>query len=222
MKLTDENRLSIQRPELCSQWNYEKNGDLKPCDVSVGARLKVWWKCEKGHDTFVQIQYRTAGQRCPYCMNQKACKDNCLETLSPELAKEWNYDKNNGLLPSEVVSGSNKSVWWKCNCGNEWEARISTRYGQKQNCPNCYKLNGRYSGLGKKLFDGNKILMEEWDYTKNKNIDPKKLLCFLIKGHGGLENVDIHGMPKLKLGIEATDVHFVVARVLMITTVWQL
>lgn len=36
--------LAEARPDLAKEWNYEKNGDLKPEDVSCGSHKKVWWK----------------------------------------------------------------------------------------------------------------------------------------------------------------------------------
>ena len=36
--------LAEARPDLAKEWNYEKNGDLKPEDVSCGSGKKVWWK----------------------------------------------------------------------------------------------------------------------------------------------------------------------------------
>ena len=49
-KLTDKNRLSIVNSELCKEWDYDKNGDLTPDNVSYGSNKKVWWKCKKGHE----------------------------------------------------------------------------------------------------------------------------------------------------------------------------
>jgi hypothetical protein len=37
----------------------------------------------------------------------------------PEIAKEWHPTKN-VLTPDNVVSGSNKKAWWKCEkCSHE-------------------------------------------------------------------------------------------------------
>ena len=44
----------------------------------------------------------------------------------PTLLAEWNWDKNNdiGLHPNELLLGSNKKAWWKCEKGHEWLASI--------------------------------------------------------------------------------------------------
>ena len=62
---------------------------------------------------------------------------NDLETLNPTLAKEWNYEKNSGLKPEDVMPNSSKKVWWKCQNGHEWQATINNR-SNGRGCPKCY------------------------------------------------------------------------------------
>ncbi len=63
-----------------------------------------------------------------------------LAFQSPDIAREWNYEKNGDLLPSGFANGSNKKVWWKCAvCQHVWQAAIGNRTGQKQGCPECEK-----------------------------------------------------------------------------------
>jgi hypothetical protein len=64
--------------------------------------------------------------------------DNCLQTVNPELAKQWHPTKNGGLTPNDVTKGSNKKVWWYCENGHEWEASIANRT-KGNGCPNCYR-----------------------------------------------------------------------------------
>jgi hypothetical protein len=64
---------------------------------------------------------------------------NDLETINPELVKQWHPTKNGDLKPSDVVSGSKKKVWWICNEGHEWEASILNRAKKNSGCPHCYK-----------------------------------------------------------------------------------
>lgn len=64
--------------------------------------------------------------------------ENDLETLRPDLAEEWDFDKNK-FLPSDITCGSGRTVWWKCkDCGYSWPTRIQQRTnGRNSNCPNC-------------------------------------------------------------------------------------
>lgn len=82
-------------------------------------------------------------QNCPYCANKRVGKINNLLKNYPSVCKDWDYSKNE-LLPSEIVSRSNKKVWWKCHkCGYEWEASPNTRTGKtKSGCYHCAKSKG--------------------------------------------------------------------------------
>lgn len=61
--------LTITNPELLSEWDFEKNGDLLPENVSCGSNLKVFWKCNRGHTWRAQIASRAKGRKacCPIC-----------------------------------------------------------------------------------------------------------------------------------------------------------
>ena len=63
-----------------------------------------------------------------------------LLNLNPQLAEEWNYDKNGKLKPDMVTANSHKKVWWKCEKGHEWQATIADR-NAGSGCPICYKEN---------------------------------------------------------------------------------
>ena len=35
--------------------------------------------------------------------------------------EEWDFQKNAGLNPHQLLPGSGKRAWWKCSqCGHEW------------------------------------------------------------------------------------------------------
>ena len=63
-------------------------------------------------------------------------KSNSLLLLNPEIAKEWNYQKNGSLKPEYILANSSKKVWWKCSKGHEWQATIYSR-NQGNGCPYC-------------------------------------------------------------------------------------
>ena len=47
-----------------------------------------------------------------------------LAVTHPELAKQWHPTLNGDLTPFDVIPGTSKKVWWKCEKGDdyEWEA----------------------------------------------------------------------------------------------------
>ena len=102
---------------------------------------KVWWKCEKGHEWQARISHRNKGIGCPYCSGKKVLQGyNDLATINPELAKEWNCEKNGNLKPEDFTANSGKKVWWKCEKGHEWKATIANR-NRGRGCPICYRFS---------------------------------------------------------------------------------
>lgn len=64
------NDLGTTHPRIADEWDYEKNGDLKPQDVLAGTRRKVFWKCPQGHSYSASINHRTTPGKetnCPRC-----------------------------------------------------------------------------------------------------------------------------------------------------------
>ena len=126
-------------PALAKEWNYEKNTGLTPVDVTPGSNKIVWWKCHQEHEYKASIADRKSGRGCPYCAGKKVLKGfNDLQTVNPTLAAEWHDEKNNKLTPSDVMPNSHDMVWWKCNKGHEWQARIDSR-NNGNGCPICRK-----------------------------------------------------------------------------------
>ncbi len=121
------------------QWDYIKNGYLDPTEISGSSKKKVWWHCNKGHDWEAVIANRVKKNTgCPICIGRKVLSGyNDLATKRPDLAKEWNYIKNNPLTPDQVVAGSHKKVWWKCSKEHEWLSAVYNRATDNHGCPFC-------------------------------------------------------------------------------------
>ena len=179
--------------ELMEEWNWEKNNELGyfPNEIMSGTHKKIFWKCNKcgymwqaaPHDR-TRKDGRATG--CPECKRNKLSKDhltpiagvNDLETCYPEIAKEWNYDKNLKLLPSQVLKGSSRVVWWKCSlCGKEWKTAVHSRTGKnsKTGCPDCSAkrtgdINARPVKGENDLETVYPNILKEWDYEKNINL----------------------------------------------------
>ena len=138
-----DNSLLYINSALAKEWNYEMNGSLRPEHVLANSGKKIWWKCDKGHEWKATIAHRNNGRGCPYCSGKKVLAGyNDLATINPELAKEWNYEKNCDLNPEDFTTGSDKKVWWKCSKGHEWQATIEKR-NKGRGCPECYKNSSK-------------------------------------------------------------------------------
>ena len=69
-----ENSILFTNPNLEKEWNYKKNGSLKPENFTANSHKKVWWKCSKGHEWQTKIYSRNIGRGCPYCSGQIVLK----------------------------------------------------------------------------------------------------------------------------------------------------
>lgn len=169
--LTIEKENSIYNSSLINEWDWEKNAGINPRYISIFSNRTFWWKCKKGHYWQASPAHRSKGRNCPYCSRQKIIYgENDLESQYPNVAKEWDYNKNN-LTPKEVNCKSNKKYWWICSkCGFSWQTTVYTRTGMNCGCPNCKnkKIKERYYYPSvEKSVAANLKLLSEWNYERN-------------------------------------------------------
>lgn len=158
---------------LLNEWIAEKNLPATPESISYGSKKKAWWRCPNGHEWQAGIKSRTESTGCPVCANRLvAAGENDLATTYPELAAQWDTEKNGALTPARVLSGSRKKVWWLCENGHSWQAVISSR-AKGSGCPVC---------AGKIVVpDENDLasafpdIAAEWHPAKNGGLTPQ---CF--------------------------------------------
>ena len=82
---------------------------------------------------------RKKGNNCPICSGRKVlagCND--LESQRPELLKEWDYEKNGDLKPTQVIAHNDKKLWWICCNGHSYQSTIKRRK-RGLGCPICQK-----------------------------------------------------------------------------------
>ena len=183
--------LAEARPDLAKEWNYEKNGDLRPEDVSCGSGKKVWWKLPyDDHNTGkhfdfewqAEINSRNAGKGCPYLKGKAVWPGfNDLLTINPELAAQWHPTKNGNLKPTQVTASSGYKVWWLLpyndpNTGKhfdfEWQDTIAHRNDGRK----CPYLSGKIVFPGfNDLHTINPKLAKQWHPTKNGDLNPVQI-----------------------------------------------
>ena len=177
--LTGFNDLRTLYPELSKEWDYSVNGSLRPETVASKSNLTVGWKCSKGHKWKAKIEDRANGNGCPVCAGKVVLPGfNDLETKNPDLAKEWNHERNGALLPSQVTFRSSKKVWWKCEKGHEWAAQIDSR-AEGSGCPFCSSVQ-LLKGFND-LVTVNPVLASEWHPSKNGTISPDSVMPYSNK-----------------------------------------
>ena len=129
-------------PNLIEEWDYQKN-KVSPTNIHCGSAKKAWWKCKKcGFSWETAIRYRTKKNGgCPVCSGKRCGTGiNDLQTLYPEISKEF-YEEKNECKAFEVAAHTAKKYWWICSiCGKEYYTSVSNRTGKnKTNCPHCRK-----------------------------------------------------------------------------------
>ena len=135
----EEESLKELHGDISAEWNYEQNFPLRPEMFHPKSGRKVWWRCGAGHEWDATINKRSgSAQGCPYCSNKKVGYGNSLADIFPDLATEWFQEANLELTPFDVTPGSGKRIWWKCENGHLFQARVADRAnkgGQCQYCP---------------------------------------------------------------------------------------
>lgn len=161
-------------PELLEEWDQDKNGSITLYMLSPGDSTRYSWKCKQcGHTWKASINHRVSGEGCPKCARKKA-SENSVKTLIkvngslldrfPQLAKEWDYEKNSDN-PSQVTAMTNKKVFWICERGHSYQASISDRTSKGSGCPFC---DGKLPVIGENdLQTTHPELMLDWDYSRN-------------------------------------------------------
>lgn len=182
-RASKDNCLETINPALAKEWHKKKNGTLTPKDVTAGSNKKVWWQCQNdvGHSWQASIGSRhSGGHQCPICTGRVASDENNLETLNPNLSKEWHPELNAGKTPRDFTVNSGQKVWWRCSVDpkHEWEAVIASR-NSGHGCPECGIERTKRAKLEinkrKSLAVLRPDLLKEWDFDKNSDYSPYEL-----------------------------------------------
>lgn len=195
--LSGENDLKTLYPELAAEFDIEKN-NITPDKISPKDTGLYWWTCKNSHPSFQQsVEHRVSRNTiCPYCTGRKIISGKSdLETLFPEIAKEWDTSKNNGILPSEVSPYSYTSYNWICPKGHSYKKKVikRTKFHKPIDCPKCVKA---YSTS----------FPEQAIYYYAKKCFPDAINRYKEPFEKGME-LDIY-IPMYRLGIEYDGIAF--------------
>lgn len=174
--VSETNDFATEYPQLAHEWHPNKNLPVTPAEIFAGSVKRYWWKCEKGHEWKAGVASRVRGNGCPVCAGKTVeFGFNDLQTLFPNVASQWDTDKNKPITPRDVTAFCNRKVWWKCEKGHSWQAVIASRTANNTLCPYC---------SGKKVLAGfndlktlKPMLSEEWHPERNGNLKPEMVSC---------------------------------------------
>ena len=172
------NDLKTLFPSVAKEWSDENT--ISPNLVSPGNNGPFKWVCSHGHWWEASPSNRTRGRNggtnCPVCTNRRVQSGfNDLATTHPMLAQQWDFERNEGLTPEQVLFKRKDSCWWKCALGHFWSCPPRSRYrGNKlMGCPYCgrQKLLKGFNDLKSRRPD----LMTWWNFNKN-DVAPEDVL----------------------------------------------
>ena len=121
---------------------YDKEKNPRPFfTLAPHSNNKYHWICDNGHEfEYILMYFSRAGKFfCPICENILLEKgENDLLSQDPELAAEFDIEKN-GITPDEVmINNTNEEIWWKCtNNGHSFQRAIIHRIKMYRDCPIC-------------------------------------------------------------------------------------
>lgn len=97
-----------------------------------------------------------------------------LASEHPDIANEWDHERNGNLRPETVAPKSNKIVHWKCQkFSHQWSTSVASRTNGS-GCPICAnrKLLSGFNDLQTRFPN----IAAEWDYVKNFPLTPADVL----------------------------------------------
>lgn len=134
-KLCNEHQITIihVREPLCPAANLNSTIVLNSRSIA---------SLNQGIRTLLKLLEEKTNKNVPICnvdiqvdtvpilqMIQLCAKQQSLSYVYPDLAKEWDYEKNFPLTPEQFAPVSGRYVYWKCSLGHQWCARIANRKG---------------------------------------------------------------------------------------------
>ena len=105
---------------LLEQWDHDKNredGD-SPDNTTLQSNKLIWRRCHKcpvgkEHSWQARPNHRISEKAtgCPFCVGRKVCDCNSLEAVCPEIAADFDVQKN-GVSAAQVTSSSGTNYNW--------------------------------------------------------------------------------------------------------------
>ena len=103
-------------------------------------------------------------------------KELSLAKTNPNLALEWETEKNGNLTPSDVAPCSNRKVWWGCEKKHIWIDSINHRSAGR-GCPYCHH---KRPSKELNLLQNNPVLASQWS-DKNKGLTSDCVLPYSMR-----------------------------------------
>ena len=165
--------------EIVDSWDVEANDGLDPSQVTLSSKKKYWWKCEVALDHRWRVDVGSRRKHgCPFCApfnTLPSSTNNFLDHGPRWLVSQWDWERNEGLDPSQLTVRSHTKVHWMCEVAQDhrWQARIIDRTKPHQEHRGCAFCSGQLpSSTNNLLAHGPASILAEWDQEANGNLSP--------------------------------------------------
>ena len=113
---------AVAKHALLEQWDHDRNSKngILPDNTTLQSNKLIWWcchECPKGkvHSWQARPAHRTSSKKkptgCPCCAGRQLCECNSLETVCPDIAADFDIEKN-GVTAAEVTSSAGTKYSW--------------------------------------------------------------------------------------------------------------
>lgn len=139
-RLTPEFSLAYIAPPAAREFLSSVNG-MTPEEIFSQDNRRYIWQCSTApaHRWPASPNNRVGkNSGCPNCSGALVSDLNRLSDLRPDLARQWDKDRNGVLTPTDVSIGSSREVHWTCDQGDDhrWLAQVGKR-SAGSGCPFC-------------------------------------------------------------------------------------
>jgi hypothetical protein len=165
------------RPDLMSQWDFERNTGADPQTVGRASKTPVWWHCvlcgaRWQQEPRVRSRYPSSSHHgCQAKLGVLFC-----EAAIAQVLDQWDFDRNGDLDIGSLRIRSNVLVWWYCKlCGDRWQQSVATRgestSGYHSGCSVLDPTAGLIIPALRLLTTVRPDIARQWDHSKNGSID---------------------------------------------------
>lgn len=169
----NKNKYISEDEKAMFEWDWEENNKLGffPDKITQGSVSKqVIWRCSKCGKPYPmsprsKIKLKFQCRQCGH--NKNVSPIHNLTVHYPDLAKEWDFEKNYPIRPEDIAPKTNKIYFWLCSKGHSYSASPNNRIKPgKSRCNECYLSENN-------LAVKNPELAKQWHPTKNGNLIPE-------------------------------------------------
>lgn len=133
----------VRYDDLVLEFHPTLNGNRTPGTVRCNEHKKIWWRCsaDPDHEWDASPYNRVKrGTGCRFCTSRAVDPKRSFAARFPEVAAEWDYERNGTHRPEDFTAASSHEAHWICAKGHRWHTRIYERTDPRMlhGCKQCH------------------------------------------------------------------------------------